>query len=270
LCQVLFYDILVFGGENKRVTINFTKHSGYEFSIDWGDGNIVERNDPDLRSRSIYHEYKDSKDYIIRISGDIKKLGFNFDTATMITEVIDLGNCNWESLNDIFYACSNLIKFKGGETSHVTNMKGMFCNATSLESVDLSSFDTRNVLDMSFMFHNTCSLKHLDLSSFDTSKLIEASCIFSEMRALESINLSSIDTKNIKDMSFLFEKCKSLKFLDLSGFNFDNCDIDNIFNEGPLQVMVSGSAKLKYFKDNEKVITKPINNQRNNWLKAIS
>ena len=47
----------------------------------------------------------------------------------------------------------------------------MFQGCKSLESLDVSSFDTSNVTDMAAMFEGCDSLKELDISNFDTSNV---------------------------------------------------------------------------------------------------
>ena len=66
----------------------------------------------------------------------------------------------------------------------LTNTMCMFARCSSLESIDLSSFNTTNVKDMSYMFNGCSSLKSIDLSSFNTT--------------------------NVKDMSFMFYECSTL------------------------------------------------------------
>jgi len=61
----------------------------------------------------------------------------------------------------------------------------MFWECSSLESIDLSSFNTNNVTNMSYMFCYCSSLKSLDLSSFNTN--------------------------NVTNMSYMFDGCSSLK-----------------------------------------------------------
>ena len=64
-------------------------------------------------------------------------------------------------------------------------MSGMFCECSSLKSIDLSSFNTSNVKNMCMMFRYCSSLISIDLSSFNTS--------------------------NVKNMSYMFDRCSSLK-----------------------------------------------------------
>ncbi len=64
-------------------------------------------------------------------------------------------------------------------------MGGMFSRCSSLQSINLSSFNTTNVEDMSYMFSG-CS-------------------------SLQSINLSSFNVTNVNDMNFMFSGCSFLK-----------------------------------------------------------
>ena len=48
-------------------------------------------------------------------------------------------------------------------------MSAMFHRCSSLQSINLSSFNTTNVKDMSYMFYGCSSLQSIDLSSFNTT-----------------------------------------------------------------------------------------------------
>ena len=50
-------------------------------------------------------------------------------------------------------------------------MWGMFMECSSLQSIDLSSFNTTNVNYMCNMFWDCKSLKSIDLSSFNTTNV---------------------------------------------------------------------------------------------------
>ena len=53
----------------------------------------------------------------------------------------------------------------------LTNTSFMFYKCSSLESIDLSSFNTTNVTNMNHMFSGCSSLKSIDLSSFNSTKV---------------------------------------------------------------------------------------------------
>ena len=90
-------------------------------------------------------------------------------------------------------------------------MSEMFWGCSSLQSIDLSSFNTTNVKDMSEMFRWCSSLQSIDLSSFKTTnikvkfifnKLLTSTCwMFYECSSLQSIDLSSFNTFHIFNIS---------------------------------------------------------------------
>ena len=64
---------------------------------------------------------------------------------------------------------------------------------------------------MRLMFNGCSSLQSIDLSSFNTTNVNDMSFMFSECSSLISINLSSFNTTNVKNMSEMFYGCSSLK-----------------------------------------------------------
>ena len=49
----------------------------------------------------------------------------------------------------------------------------MFHSYLSVESIDLSNFNTNNVTHMNYMFNNCPSLKSIVLSNFNTNSVID-------------------------------------------------------------------------------------------------
>ena len=85
----------------------------------------------------------------------------------------------------------------------------MFSNCLSLESLDLSSFDTSNVTSMGGMFRECSSLSSLDLSSFDTSNVTYMSHMFYACSSLSSLDISNFDMGHVPDMLYMFDNCAS-------------------------------------------------------------
>ena len=69
------------------------------------------------------------------------------------------------------------------------------CHCTSLETVDLSSFDTSSLTKMDYMFSHS-GLKYLDLSTFNTLKVKTFSGVFEQCYGL---NLILVE-KNCKNL----------------------------------------------------------------------
>ena len=79
-------------------------------------------------------------------------------------------------------------------------MGSMLRGCNSLESIDLSCFDTSQVTVMRYMFYECSSLKFIDLSSFDSSQITDMRSMFEGCSSLVSINLSNFNTSNVNYM----------------------------------------------------------------------
>ena len=113
----------------------------------------------------------------------------------------------------MFYGCSSLqsIDLSSFNSTKINDMSCMFNGCSSLQSINLSSFNTTNVKYMDYMFHNCSSLKSINLSSFNTTNVNNMCCMFSGCSSLQSIDLSSFNTTNVEVMYSMFDRCSSLK-----------------------------------------------------------
>ena len=106
----------------------------------------------------------------------------------------------------------------------------MFYECSSLQSIDLSSFNTTNVKDMSLMFYKCSSLQLINLSSFNTTNVKNMHGMFYKCSSLQSIDSSSFNTINVKNMREMFSGCSSLRSINLSSFNTTNVkDMSRMF-----------------------------------------
>ena len=162
--------------------------------------------------------------YKINKNNNIKEIKVKFKFNKKLT------NMSW-----MFSQCSSLnsIDLSSFNTSNVTKMIRIFEKCSSLNSINLSSFNTSNVTNMGGMFSDCSSLDSINLSYFNTSNVIDMSVMFHNCSSLKSINLSSFNTSKVTNMSAMFHNCSSSKSIDLSSFNtsnvkymgymFDNC-----------------------------------------------
>ena len=83
-------------------------------------------------------------------------------------------------------------------------MNNIFCNCSSLTSLDLSNFDTSLVTDMTSMFQGCYSLTSLDLSNFDTSAVKSIVAMFYGCSSLTSLLLGPnfFKTSAVTDIDF--------------------------------------------------------------------
>ena len=130
-------------------------------------------------------------------------------------EDLDLQGFNTESVEDMSemftgtaIAELDLSNFK---TSALKNMKNMFADCPDLFSVNFGAdFDTSHVTDMSGLFQNVWYITELDLSKFNTSSVTSMASMFEGMESLELLDLSSFKTSSVTNMASMFNSCLKL------------------------------------------------------------
>lgn len=75
-------------------------------------------------------------------------------------------------------------------------MEGLFVACKSLETVDLSSFNTKNVTDVSEMFYDCEGLKKLDLSTMDFRKVTDDNDMFESCDSLTELKVGKAFKQN--------------------------------------------------------------------------
>ena len=124
----------------------------------------------------------------------------------------------------ISYNLSNMTQISGLEnlyTVYVEDMHEMFRDCKSLETLDLSSFNTKKVTDMTRMFKNCSSLKSLDVRPLYTANVKYMEGMFAGCSSLESLDLRLFDTDKLKYPASMFEGCTSLQTI----YCYDNWNI---------------------------------------------
>ena len=125
----------------------------------------------------------------------------------------------------MFSKCTSLetLDLSSFNTEKVTNMFEMFVGSTNLRTINLpKGFIGSNVTDLNGMFRGCASLTELDLSGSNAEKVKNMGDMFNGCVALSNLNLSGFKTGSLTDMRYLFSSCQSLESLDLSGFNTEN------------------------------------------------
>lgn len=122
----------------------------------------------------------------------------------------------------LFASYSNLktVEFNGCfHTEEVKNMGSMFSRCVSLQTVDISGFDTSSLIDMRYMFYNCESLATVDFSGFTTENVYTMCEMFARCTSLKTLDLSGFDFSGVDDMSGMFSRCENLSSLNLGEFN---------------------------------------------------
>lgn len=98
-------------------------------------------------------------------------------------------------------------------------MRLMFSSCTSLETLDLSSFNTEKVKYMYAMFDGATNLRSIKLpKGFIGSSVTDLRSMFKDCTSLTELDLSGSNAENVKDMGEMFYGCRALSKLDLTDF----------------------------------------------------
>ena len=177
------------------------------------------------------------------ISKNIKKVVFDASFA----------NARPTSCYMWFYGCFYLTTIEGIEyfnTENVTNMRYMFCDCSSLKSLDLTNFNTENVTDMYYMFAYCKSLESLDLTNFNTAKVTNMAGMFQSCYALKTIYASDkFVTDQVTESTCMFSDCLNLKDYSSSkeDHTYANCGPTGYFTYGRGYAMFDNATETLTF-----------------------
>ena len=220
------------GVTNDNQIMIDTTGFGYDYQVDWGDGNT----DTGVTG-DIIHDYASAGIYTISISGnfpqifhsDIDSINqvYSSDNEKLLT-IEQWGDNRWQSMNSAFNGCKFLKSnatdvpdlidvasmsqmFSGAATfnsdinnwdvSSVIDMSKMFSGATTFNS-DISNWDVSSVTDMAQMLAGA-SVFNSDMSTWNVSSVIDMSKMFSGAATFNS-DISNWDVSSVTDMSELF------------------------------------------------------------------
>ena len=187
--------------DSKTITLPLVENYNYNFTVDWGDGSPISEitaHDDDDKT----HTYEAEGDYNLVIEGTLQAWSFsNAGDKDKILSVESFGDLGYKNLSGAFHGSTNLSAFKGGFTSNVTNMVGMFYRAFNVDP-NVSSWDVSNVTNMSEMFRGTTAADP-DVSSWDVSNVTDMSEMFRATAA--DPDVSSWDVSSVTDMISMFE-----------------------------------------------------------------
>lgn len=137
-----------------------------------------------------------------------------FDESCKDARPKDCGGWFW-----LFEALTTIEHLDYLNTSEVDDMRLMFSSCTSLETLDLSSFNTEKVTNMVTMFENSKLLRSLKLpKGFIGSSVTNLNATFKGCERLTELDLSGSNSENVTNMSEMFYGCKALSKLDLTSF----------------------------------------------------
>ena len=137
-----------------------------------------------------------------------------FDESCKDARPKDCGSWFW-----FFEALTTIEHLDYLNTSEVDDMQLMFSSCTSLETLDLSSFNTEKVKYMYAMFDGATKLRSIKLpKGFIGSSVTDLNATFKGCESLTELDLSGSNSENVKEMNEMFYGCRALSKLDLTDF----------------------------------------------------
>lgn len=121
------------------------------------------------------------------------------------------------------------VDISGWDTSSAETLEEMFYGCRKLKVIKgIEGLDTRKVETFQDMFNELVSYEGgLDLSGWNTSSLLECDRMFADAQGIKWVNLSGWDTSKMDDATWpafraMFANCSSLTEVDLSGWTPTN------------------------------------------------
>jgi len=217
-----------------NVTIPLTG-SGYDFTIDWGDGTIESKADP---LSSVTHTYAVAGIKTVSITPNILT-GFpriyinGFSNSSLLKTIESWGSGQWgTSLNSSFLNASNLVINATDipDFSNVTDMGYMFYGATAFNQ-DISNWNVSNVTNMGFMFYGATAFNQ-NIGSWNVSNVTDMTYMFYGATAFNQ-DISNWNVSNVNSMSNMFRSA--------TAFN-QNIGTWNVSNVGNMSSMFFGAT----------------------------
>ena len=168
------------------------------------DTNFVEGNDQGISHSPLWQQLDERK----------KIKSVVFDESFKDARPKDCGAWFWW-----FEALTTIEHLDYLNTSEVDDMRLMFSSCASLETLDLSSFNTEKVKYMYAMFDGAKNLRSIKLpKGFIGSSVTDLNATFKGCESLTELDLSGSNSENVKDMNEMFYGCRALSKLDLTDF----------------------------------------------------
>ena len=122
------------------------------------------------------------------------------------------------------------------DASSVTILSFAWSNCYSLQSLDLSGWDTGSVTTLSSAWNACYSLQSLNLSGWDVSSVTTMAYAWQNCCNLQSLNLSGWDVSSVTTLQNAWQYCYSLQSLNLSGWDVSRLSTNVAYPNGGMLI----------------------------------
>ncbi|WP_400078700.1 BspA family leucine-rich repeat surface protein [Winogradskyella sp. R77965] len=248
---------------NDQITIP-TFGTGYNYNVDWGDGNATTG-----ETGNATHTYASIGTYTVSITGDFPRIRFNngFDKDKILT-IEQWGDNPWTTMENAFFGCTNLNitnpNIDEPNLTNLTELDRMFEDCTSFNG-DVTNWDVSNVESLRSLFRGA-TIFNQDIGNWDVSNVQYLSRTFANALAFNQ-DISSWNVSNVTNMLLTFYNAESfnqpIQSWDVSNVTsfariFEETDV---FNQ-PIGIWDTSSATIISGMFNEAVA---FNQDISNW-----
>ena len=114
------------------------------------------------------------------------------------------------------------------DVSSVTTLQSAWQNCYSLQSLNLSGWDTESVTTLQGTWQNCYSLQSLNLSGWDTESVTTLQGTWQNCCSLQSLNLSGWDVSSVTSLKSAWQSCYNLQSINLSGWDVSRLSSTNV------------------------------------------
>ena len=206
---------------NQRITIPIFTGETYDYTVDWGDGQV---SDSQTEADDTSHTYASAGDYEVRINGLFPRIYFNNRIGgEKIIAIDQWGNQEWSSMNNAFAGALNLsrgitIAIDPPNLDSVTDMSGMFRRARAFNQ-DISDWDVSRVTNMSGMFLGALAFNQ-DIGTWAVDSVANMNGMFADALAFNQ-DIGGWNVGSVTDMSGMFAGADAFN-QDIGGWNVGN------------------------------------------------
>lgn len=231
-------------GAGETLTIPLYNTTGYNGTIDWGDGSalstITTYNDADLA-----HQYTNAGTYDVKLLGTYKGIYFNNGgSCAKLTKIIQWGNVGFTMFQYAFYGCTNLNSLPSGSITGAVNVtttgfNETFHNCTSLTTIPTDLFRLCvNVTTLAFngTFYGCTGITTIPTDLFRYNTVVTTQAFYYTFRDCTSLTTIPTDlfryntTASIYVFTGTFRGCTSLATIPTDLFRYNTAVTTDAFN----------------------------------------